>query len=71
MTSCPECASSDVSGLGFEHGERHDDGHVVLASRFRCNVYRCKFTEIQVTTWKVVVTQHGGYERLLMMETGL
>jgi transposase-like protein len=68
MTSCPDCSGSDLQSLGIETGERLDDRHTVLVSRFRCNVCRCEFKETQRTEWEVEVTMRGGFERLILLE---
>ena len=68
MTACPECSSSNLETQGFERGERLDDEHTVLISRFRCRACNCEFREIQVTSWRREILKHGNPEWLMMTE---
>ena len=66
--TCPECGSPDLQSLGLERGERIDDDHVVLVSKFKCRDCGTEFHEIQRTEWETQVTWHGCYERLFLVE---
>jgi transposase-like protein len=68
VTACPECSSADLDSLGLERGERLDDGHCVLVSRFRCRSCQCEFREIQVTSWRREILKHGNPDWLILTE---
>jgi transposase-like protein len=68
MTKCPECLSEDLQSLGIEHGERIDDEHTILVSRYTCKKCGCEFREIQVTSWRREILRHGCPEWLIMAE---
>jgi len=68
MTPCPDCGSSDLQSLGLERGERLDDDHAILISKYRCKSCGCEFKEIQRTEWQTEVTRHGNYDRLIVIE---
>jgi transposase-like protein len=68
MTQCPECCSCDLESLGIERGERLDDEHAVLISRFKCKACQCEFREVQVTSWRREILKHGNPEWLMMAE---
>jgi hypothetical protein len=68
MTKCPDCLSEDLQSLGILRGERIDDEHVVLVSKFKCNRCRCEFKEYLISHWQTEVLMHGGYEQLILME---
>jgi hypothetical protein len=40
-----------LKSLGIERGERQDDSHSILVSKYRCRKCGCEFREIQTTEW--------------------
>ncbi|MGA2523798.1 MAG: hypothetical protein ABSF65_06555 [Candidatus Bathyarchaeia archaeon] len=49
MTKCPKCGRSNLKSFGIEQGERQDDFHTTLISKFKCKDCASKFREIQTT----------------------
>jgi len=68
LTSCPDCGLDELESLGIEKGERQDDEHCLLVSKFKCRNCGCQFTEAQHTQWKTETTKHGNLGKLLTVE---
>ena len=51
MTSCPKCGGSKLKSLGIEHGERQDNYHSILVSKYKCRKCGVEFREVQTTEW--------------------
>jgi transcriptional regulator NrdR family protein len=59
VTSCPECASSNLKSLGTEHGDREDDEHQITVWKYKCQDCGCKFEVIERIEWETEVLKHG------------
>jgi hypothetical protein len=51
VTKCPKCGGQKLKSLGIEKGERQDDFHTVLISKYKCKDCNAEFREIQTTEW--------------------
>jgi hypothetical protein len=68
MTSCPKCSSSKFKSLGIERGERQDDFHSVIASKYKCRVCGCEFREKLATEWTTEIIGKEVHESMLPFE---
>jgi len=68
MTVCPECGGSDLESSGILRGERVDNEHTVLVSKFKCRQCGCEFKEYMITSWQTEIIASGKIERLMMLE---
>jgi len=59
MTSCPECASSNLQNLGIEHADTGDQDYAVSTTKYLCKNCNCAFEVTERTEWETEVTVHG------------
>ncbi len=59
MTSCPECASSNLQNLGSANKETGDQDYAVSTTKYKCQDCDCTFEITERTEWETEVTLHG------------
>ena len=59
MTSCPECASTNLQCTGDEEAETGDQDYASSTTEYECKDCGCQFEVTERTEWITEVTVHG------------
>jgi transcriptional regulator NrdR family protein len=59
MTSCPECASSNLKNLGTEEAETGDQDYAASTTKYECQDCGCRFEVTERTELTTEVSVHG------------